>query len=294
MLHISVHRDPVNLTSDKAPGFREYNSPSAPFPSPLPFAEMDNASNTGLQEAVEYDDAWLASSCDPEDNQHPSLPIPHVPRDGNEAKFFSSPMEIDGIPIHSSGQREVFVFGFGAIVFWGFPRGEEASLLDTIRSYVVKGLLNEEEFQHGEDDMAFVTADFKAGDISIQPETVLENQPSNSLIYQLIQQREREEASSLTSSITIANDVISVPENSSVKSRLAVSFAIAQSAVLAVFEARIERKIEDYKYIPETLARNGKVKLSPKQLGMMIGEVFVIRHDVNLHSEILDKPDYFW
>ena len=26
----------------------------------------------------------------------------------------------------------------------------------------------------------------------------------------------------------------------------------------------------------------------------MIGEVFVIRHDVNLHSDILDTPDFFW
>jgi uncharacterized Rmd1/YagE family protein len=26
----------------------------------------------------------------------------------------------------------------------------------------------------------------------------------------------------------------------------------------------------------------------------MIGEVFVIRHDVNLHTEILDTPDWFW
>ena len=24
------------------------------------------------------------------------------------------------------------------------------------------------------------------------------------------------------------------------------------------------------------------------------GEVFVIRHDVNLHTEILDTPDFFW
>ena len=47
-------------------------------------------------------------------------------------------------------------------------------------------------------------------------------------------------------------------------------------------------------YIPETLAARGKVKLSAKQLGGMIGEVYVIRHDVNLHSEILDTPDFFW
>lgn len=78
------------------------------------------------------------------------------------------------------------------------------------------------------------------------------------------------------------------------KQRLSVSFAIAQSSVLAIFEARIEKKVEEYKYIPEALAAYGKVHLSERQLGTMIGEVYVIRHDVNLHSEILDTPDFFW
>jgi uncharacterized Rmd1/YagE family protein len=64
--------------------------------------------------------------------------------------------------------------------------------------------------------------------------------------------------------------------------------------VLAIFEARVEIKVEDYRYIPETLARAGRVQLAERQLGMMIGEVFVIRHDVNLHTEILDTPDFFW
>lgn len=27
---------------------------------------------------------------------------------------------------------------------------------------------------------------------------------------------------------------------------------------------------------------------------IITGEVFVIRHDVNLHTEILDTPDFFW
>jgi len=64
--------------------------------------------------------------------------------------------------------------------------------------------------------------------------------------------------------------------------------------VLAIFEARIERKVEEYKYIPETLAACGKVHLTERQLGIMIGEVFVVRHDVNLHTEILDTPAFFW
>lgn len=123
-------------------------------------------------------------------------------------------------------------------------------MLKTLRHFVNKGLVGAEEFSSGEDDLAFVTS----ADIA---------------------------------SIKIANDVIELPENSEPKQRLSVSFAIAQSSVLAIFESRIERKIEEYKYIPEALAAHGKVHLSELQLGMMIGEVFVIRHDVNLHTEIL-------
>ena len=153
--------------------------------------------------------------------------------------------------------KKVFVYDFGAAVFWGFSRGEETNLLKTIRMFVTKGFVGATEFQSGEDDMAFVTS----------PETDV---------------------------ITIANDVITIPEDSVAKQRLSISFAIAQSSVLAIFEARIERKVEEYKYIPESLAACGKVHLSERQLGIMIGEVFVIRHDVNLHTEILDTPDFFW
>mmetsp|Transcript_7635 Transcript_7635/g.7725 ORF Transcript_7635/g.7725 Transcript_7635/m.7725 type:complete len:498 (+) Transcript_7635:238-1731(+) len=159
--------------------------------------------------------------------------------------------------LYGEGGKEVFVFDFGAVVFWGFHRGEEEELLIVIREHCVKGCLSQEEFSEGQDDIAFVI-------------------------------------SSEIEKITIEEDVITLPDYTSAKSRLSVSFAIAQSAVLAIFEARIESKTEGYRYIPEALAARGKVKLSAKKLGGMIGEVYVIRHDVNLHSEILDTPDFFW
>lgn len=159
--------------------------------------------------------------------------------------------------ISGSGAQEVFVFDFGAVVFWGFPRGEEAALLRAVRMFVTKGAVEGPEFESGEDDMAYVS--------SPEVETV-----------------------------TIANDVLLLPEESPAKQRLSVSFAIAQSSVLAIFESRIDRKIVDYKYIPEHMATYGRIELTERQLGTMIGEVFVIRHDVNLHTEILDIPDFFW
>ena len=146
----------------------------------------------------------------------------------------------------------MFIFDFGAVVLWGVHRGEEGGLLKTIRKYASKGMVGQEEFSSGEDDMAFIMSPDATG-------------------------------------ITIQNDVIELPLNSEPKQRLSVSFAIAQSSVLAIFEARIERKVEEYKYIPEALAAHGKIHLTELQLGMMIGEVFVIRHDVNLHTEILGK-----
>jgi len=163
--------------------------------------------------------------------------------------------------ISSVGAQEVFIFDFGAAVFWGFSKGEEGQLLKLVRRFVTKGLVDQHEFASGEDDMAFTTS----------PDMDAANGHFN-----------------------LTNDFITLPDDSNVKDRLSISFAIGQSAVLAIFEARIERKIEEYKYIPEALAACGKVHLSEQQLGIMIGEVFVIRHDVNLHTEILDVPNFFW
>jgi uncharacterized Rmd1/YagE family protein len=155
-----------------------------------------------------------------------------------------------------SRTQEVYVFDFGAAVFWGFSRGEETNLLKTIKMFVTKGVVGKDEFMSGEDDMAFSPSD--------------------------------------SNDFSIANDFITLHDDAPVKQRMSISYAIAQSSVLAVFEGRIDRKIEDSKYIPETLAQVGKVHLSEHQLGRMIGEVFVIRHDVNLHTEILDTPAFFW
>lgn len=160
---------------------------------------------------------------------------------------------IDSLKISNIGAQEVFIFDFGSVVFWNFSRGEETNLLKTIRMFVTKGLVGANEFKSGQDDMAFVTS----------PEIDV---------------------------IQIANDVITLPEDTQVKQRLSVSFAISQSSVLAIFEARIERKVNEYKYIPETLASSGKVNLSERQLGIMIGEVFVIR--LATYTSKLMHPTY--
>ena len=117
--------------------------------------------------------------------------------------------------------------------------------------------IEQEDFEHGEDDLVYI---------------------SSHHAY----------------TVEIRNDVVFIPDESIIKTRLAVSFAIAQSSFLSIFEARAQKKIEDYRNIPRGLAKFGKTKIKIAELGNMIGKVFVLSHDVNLHSEILNKPDYFW
>ncbi len=152
---------------------------------------------------------------------------------------------------------EVFIFEFGIAVFWGFPANShvENTLLGTIKKYA-DVVLDEKEIEDGEDDMAF----------------------------RLDESLEK---------ARIANDIINLNIDSA-QQRLAVSYAIAQSAVLSIFESRVEKMMDKQKWIPESLAKTGTVHVPATSLGKMIGEVFVIRHDVNLHSDILDFPDYFW
>lgn len=155
-------------------------------------------------------------------------------------------------------QWVVFVFEFGTVVFWGVQEVGELILLREIRKYAKIGELDASEFESGEDDMAFIAA------------------------------------SDETASITVNNDLLRIPDPCHLKELVAVSYAISQSTVLAIFEERIDRKVDEYKFIPETLSVKGKVTLPLDRVGMMIGDIFVIRHGLNLHSDILDTPDFFW
>ena len=47
--------------------------------------------------------------------------------------------------------------------------------------------------------------------------------------------------------VTIKNDVVILNEDSA-KQRLAISYAVAQSAILSIFEGRVEAKMEAYRY----------------------------------------------
>lgn len=91
----------------------------------------------------------------------------------------------------------------------------------------------------------------------------------------------------------IFQDEISLPDGDPL-SKLAVSHGIAQSVKLGVFEQSIQSVIDETSHLPEDLATKGRISLSRGQIRRMMGRLFLERASINLHTEILDIPEFFW
>lgn len=76
--------------------------------------------------------------------------------------------------------------------------------------------------------------------------------------------------------------------------KLTISHALAQSVKLAFFEELVEHTILRTKDIPSSLAEHGIIAMSRKSITKQIGELFVMRINVNLVSNVLDTPEIFW
>jgi len=83
-------------------------------------------------------------------------------------------------------------------------------------------------------------------------------------------------------------------QNKNILTKLAISHGIAQSVKLTIFEDLIKKTIDLTKHLPSDLAKKGKIPLSRKEISQKMGELFMERNFINLHSEILDTPEFFW
>ena len=76
--------------------------------------------------------------------------------------------------------------------------------------------------------------------------------------------------------------------------KLSISHALAQSVKLIVLERSVSQILEKTAPIQKELANTGSVSLSKKEISKQIGQLFSERYSINLHSDILDTPEFFW
>ena len=68
----------------------------------------------------------------------------------------------------------------------------------------------------------------------------------------------------------------------------ALSQGMAQSIKLASFETNAITTINNTKYIPKSLAENGRIKLSRHKIAKIRGQLFLTKSDIILNYDLLD------
>eukprot|EP00742_Colponemidia_sp_Colp-10_P006620 GILJ01007094.1.p1 GENE.GILJ01007094.1~~GILJ01007094.1.p1 ORF type:complete len:388 (+),score=40.74 GILJ01007094.1:75-1238(+) len=191
---------------------------------------------------------------------HVDLP-PGVVSQGRRSIFESlRPSSFDGeYPL-----QHIFIFACGCVVFWGLQELQENIILGELKQFEDRSL---SDGQIERDDFQFV-----------EP--------------RMMEDEETDVGDTLPSH-NIKNDHIFLATYS-VTERLAVSFGFAQSVKLAVFEEDIQQTIETTRSLPAELAQVGKINLTREECSKKIGELFIKRNSINLDSDLIDTPDFFW
>jgi len=151
---------------------------------------------------------------------------------------------------------DVFVFAYGCLVSWGLSKKEELDFLEVI----------------------------KAKPFSTNSLAVIER---DRFVYNY------GDATAITTHKTFNADII-ILESDNVQTKLAISYALAQSIQLESYESAIQKTIDDNAHFPHQLAQFGKLPLSRKDILSRIGKIFLARSFINLNSDYLEDPEYFW
>ena len=83
-------------------------------------------------------------------------------------------------------------------------------------------------------------------------------------------------------------------DNDNIDTKTAISYALAQAVKLKHYEDIVAETMPDLLTLPSDLAANGRIRISKKKALKKTGEIFLVRVQINLHSDLLDTPEYFW
>ncbi|KAF1813881.1 DUF155-domain-containing protein [Eremomyces bilateralis CBS 781.70] len=165
------------------------------------------------------------------------------------------------IPANAVSFGEVFAFNYGVLVFWNFSEMQEKNILADLTFFATDSGLNLATRPQDE-------ADFEMEEFHFEYNPYIPNP-------------------------RIFNDMITLKSTDHMI-KLAMAHAIAQSTKVSFFEERMQVTMNETKDIPKNLAMTGKLGMNKRQVIRIIGRLFNSRVDVNLASNVLDVPNFFW
>ncbi|KAH6853522.1 hypothetical protein B0I37DRAFT_359507 [Chaetomium sp. MPI-CAGE-AT-0009] len=157
---------------------------------------------------------------------------------------------------------EMFVYSYGVVVFWNFTERQE------------KDILADLTFAENETGINLATSTLDENDFETE-EFHFEYSPDV--------KRPR-----------VFNDMITLLPRSDHMVKLTISHAIAQSTKLCFFEERMSETMLDAQHVPKRLALTGELNMTRTEIVKILGRLFKSRVDINLSSNVLDVPNFFW
>ncbi len=148
----------------------------------------------------------------------------------------------------------VFVFKNGTIVSWGIKRHQVSAYIDTIRLFAYKPI-------------PFLVHDefiYRPGEkTTIQPHDYFDV------------------------------DCLTIDEDSE-DLKLGLSYGFSQSVKLQYFETTLETLIEKYTPFIQSISHKAGAAVTRDQIRVVIGEILGAKSEMNLISNFLYHPKYFW
>ncbi|XP_071537727.1 required for meiotic nuclear division protein 1 homolog isoform X3 [Panulirus ornatus] len=156
-----------------------------------------------------------------------------------------------------SEHREIYFFREGSVVFWNVAELERTNVLRFIKQYE-KGKYEE---QVVEEECESLTYKYNEG-------------PSKTRL--------------------VHDKIMLNPEGPTDMEKYTFSNVMAMSVKLGIWEASLDNYIDNIEYVSEELSKTGRVVLSQEQVLQRMGQLFALRHLLNLSSDLLDIPDFYW
>ncbi|KPJ12505.1 Required for meiotic nuclear division protein 1-like [Papilio machaon] len=162
-------------------------------------------------------------------------------------------------PVYTVGTepREIIFFKEGAVVFWNCTELEASNVLDFVKRY----------------------------EIESYPKDVVEREREvMTYVYQPNVKKCHLQESCF----------ILVPDRDNSLEKYSFSHAMAQSARLGAWEARLESLAASVREHSAIMERDGATYVDKKEVVRKLGELFSLRHRLNVESDLLDTPDFYW
>ncbi|KAL5343713.1 hypothetical protein BJX70DRAFT_120384 [Aspergillus crustosus] len=184
-----------------------------------------------------------------------------TPNDEHAQSLFPNTTAAARLPYNIA---EMFVFSYGVVVFWNFTAKQERDILA---------------------DLAFATSAATGNPITLATLPLQEEDFETEEFHF--------EYSTEIARPRVYNDMITLRSGDHMI-KLAISHGIAQSTKLCFFEEVMARQMAEAKDVPRRLAMTGKLGLKREEVFRILGKLFKSRVEVNLSSNVLDVPNFFW